>query len=112
MKDILSPSIPAVEDLFSRTVIQPVSILLTAGFLLAAGPACADGAFRTGLEVAALNGMPGVLSARWSGTHGDDAANTALLLAQLRDVPTFSTRTLPLRCRSHIPDPKPSIPDP
>ncbi|OBG90202.1 non-canonical purine NTP pyrophosphatase, RdgB/HAM1 family [Mycobacterium sp. E3251] len=41
----------------------------------------------SGLEVAALNGMPGVLSARWSGDHGDDAANTALLLAQLRDVP-------------------------
>lgn len=41
----------------------------------------------SGLEVAALNGMPGVLSARWSGNHGDDAANTALLLAQLRDVP-------------------------
>ncbi|WP_193046925.1 RdgB/HAM1 family non-canonical purine NTP pyrophosphatase [Mycolicibacterium baixiangningiae] len=41
----------------------------------------------SGLEVDALNGMPGVLSARWGGTHGDDAANTALLLAQLRDVP-------------------------
>ncbi|MFL0182170.1 MULTISPECIES: RdgB/HAM1 family non-canonical purine NTP pyrophosphatase [unclassified Mycobacterium] len=41
----------------------------------------------SGLTVAALNGMPGVLSARWSGGHGDDAANTALLLAQLRDVP-------------------------
>ena len=41
----------------------------------------------SGLEVAALNGMPGVLSARWSGNHGEDAANTALLLAQLRDVP-------------------------
>ncbi|OBG24767.1 RdgB/HAM1 family non-canonical purine NTP pyrophosphatase [Mycobacterium sp. 852002-51057_SCH5723018] len=41
----------------------------------------------SGLEVAALNGMPGVLSARWAGNHGDDAANTALLLAQLRDVP-------------------------
>lgn len=41
----------------------------------------------SGLEVAALNGMPGVLSARWSGRHGDDASNTALLLAQLRDVP-------------------------
>ena len=41
----------------------------------------------SGLEVAALNGMPGVLSARWSGNHGDDAANTALLLAQLREVP-------------------------
>ncbi len=41
----------------------------------------------SGLEVAALGGMPGVLSARWAGNHGDDAANTALLLAQLRDVP-------------------------
>jgi XTP/dITP diphosphohydrolase len=41
----------------------------------------------SGLEVAALNGMPGVLSARWSGNHGDDAGNTALVLAQLRDVP-------------------------
>jgi XTP/dITP diphosphohydrolase len=41
----------------------------------------------SGLQVAALNGMPGVLSARWSGNHGDDAANTTLLLAQLRDVP-------------------------
>ncbi|QYL30319.1 dITP/XTP pyrophosphatase [Mycobacterium shottsii] len=41
----------------------------------------------SGLTVAALNGMPGVLSARWSGNHGDDAGNTALLLAQLRDVP-------------------------
>jgi XTP/dITP diphosphohydrolase len=41
----------------------------------------------SGLEVAALNGMPGVLSARWSGVHGDDSANTALLLAQLRDIP-------------------------
>jgi len=41
----------------------------------------------SGLEVAALNGMPGVLSARWSGRHGDDPANTALLLGQMRDVP-------------------------
>jgi XTP/dITP diphosphohydrolase len=41
----------------------------------------------SGLEVDALNGMPGVLSARWSGRHGDDAGNTALLLAQLADVP-------------------------
>ncbi|MCI4675078.1 RdgB/HAM1 family non-canonical purine NTP pyrophosphatase [Candidatus Mycolicibacterium alkanivorans] len=41
----------------------------------------------SGLEVVALNGMPGVLSARWSGAHGDDVANYTLLLAQLRDVP-------------------------
>ena len=47
-------------------------------------PAVADD---SGLEVDALNGMPGVLSARWSGHHGDDADNTALLLGQLGDVP-------------------------
>lgn len=41
----------------------------------------------SGLEVDALNRMPGVLSARWAGVHGDDVANNALLLAQLRDVP-------------------------
>ncbi|WP_194819588.1 RdgB/HAM1 family non-canonical purine NTP pyrophosphatase [Nocardia sp. XZ_19_385] len=41
----------------------------------------------SGIEVDALNGMPGVLSARWSGRHGDDSANNTLLLAQLGDVP-------------------------
>jgi XTP/dITP diphosphohydrolase len=41
----------------------------------------------SGLEVDALNGMPGVLSARWSGWHGADLANTGLLLAQMTDVP-------------------------
>jgi XTP/dITP diphosphohydrolase len=41
----------------------------------------------SGLTVDALNGMPGILSARWSGRHGDDDANTALLLGQLADVP-------------------------
>lgn len=47
-------------------------------------PAVADD---SGLSVDALNGMPGVLSARWSGRHGDDGANLELLLAQLGDVP-------------------------
>ncbi|GAB4583576.1 RdgB/HAM1 family non-canonical purine NTP pyrophosphatase [Nocardia sp. IFM 10818] len=41
----------------------------------------------SGIAVDALNGMPGVLSARWSGAHGNDEANNALLLAQLGDVP-------------------------
>ncbi|ETT26761.1 nucleoside 5-triphosphatase RdgB [Rhodococcus aetherivorans] len=41
----------------------------------------------SGLEVDALNAMPGVLSARWSGRHGNDHANTELLLGQLQDVP-------------------------
>ena len=41
----------------------------------------------SGLNVDALNGMPGVLSARWTGGHGDDRANLELVLAQLADVP-------------------------
>lgn len=41
----------------------------------------------SGLEVDALNGMPGVLSARWAGVHGDDLANLSLVLAQIADVP-------------------------
>jgi XTP/dITP diphosphohydrolase len=41
----------------------------------------------SGLCVDALNGMPGVLSARWAGRHGDDEANLRLVLAQLADTP-------------------------
>ena len=41
----------------------------------------------SGLTVDVLAGMPGVFSARWSGRHGDDAANLDLLLGQLSDVP-------------------------
>ena len=41
----------------------------------------------SGLCIDALNGMPGVLSARWAGRHGDDEANLRLVLAQLAGVP-------------------------
>ena len=41
----------------------------------------------SGLCVDALNGMPGVLSARWSGPPKDDDRNNRLLLDQLADVP-------------------------
>ena len=58
------------------------------GFTATGLPCVADD---SGLAVDALNGMPGVLSARWSGQHGDgggkDEANYRLLLAQLSDVP-------------------------
>ncbi|MDI2131373.1 RdgB/HAM1 family non-canonical purine NTP pyrophosphatase [Yinghuangia seranimata] len=46
-------------------------------------PAVADD---SGLCVEALNGMPGIFSARWAGRHGDDRANLELLLAQLSDI--------------------------
>ena len=47
-------------------------------------PAVADD---SGLCVDALNGMPGVFSARWSGSGRDDAANLQLVLDQVADVP-------------------------
>ena len=47
-------------------------------------PAVADD---SGLCVDALNGMPGVLSARWAGRHGDDQANLDLVLGQVAGVP-------------------------
>ncbi len=47
-------------------------------------PAIADD---SGLCVDALNGDPGIFSARWAGKHGDDKANLEKVLAQLKDVP-------------------------
>ena len=47
-------------------------------------PAIADD---SGLCIDALNGDPGIYSARWAGTHGDDRANLEKVLDQLKDVP-------------------------
>jgi XTP/dITP diphosphohydrolase len=47
-------------------------------------PAAADD---SGLCVDALGGQPGIFSARWAGSHGDDQANLDLVLVQLADVP-------------------------
>ena len=54
------------------------------GFAHTGIPTVADD---SGLTVDALNGMPGILSARWSGRHGDDEANLRLVLGQLADTP-------------------------
>jgi XTP/dITP diphosphohydrolase len=53
----------------------------------AAGTGLPSVADDSGLCVDALNGMPGILSARWAGRHGDDAANLELVLDQVSDVP-------------------------
>jgi XTP/dITP diphosphohydrolase len=55
-----------------------------AGALATGLPSLSDD---SGLCVEALNGMPGVLSARWAGTPKSDARNNELLLSQLADVP-------------------------
>ena len=58
----------------------------------------------SGIEVDALNGMPGVLSARWAGSQKNDEANLNLLLSQLEDVPT-ERRTARYVCVAAYADP-------
>jgi XTP/dITP diphosphohydrolase len=64
-------------------------------------PAVADD---SGICADALNGMPGILSARWSGRHGDDQANLDLLLAQLSDTPD-ERRGAEFRCAAALVQP-------
>ena len=72
-------------------------------------PALADD---SGIEVDALNGLPGIYSARYSG-EGDDANNIKLLEA-MKDVPD-DKRTARFRCcivyMRHAEDPSPIIAD-
>lgn len=58
----------------------------------------------SGLSIDALNGMPGILSARWAGRHGDDRANLELVLAQLADVPD-GRRTAAFHCAAAVATP-------
>jgi len=57
----------------------------------------------SGLEVDALDGAPGVHSARFAGTPCDDDANNAKLIAALRDVPV-ARRTARFRCAITLAD--------
>lgn len=77
---------PNAEDVVETGLTFEDNALLKAHAAVAATglPALADD---SGISVVALNGMPGVFSGRWSGRHGDDAANLDLLLGQLSDVP-------------------------
>lgn len=97
MHRILEPLVPGVEVLGLDDVApydepaedQPTfegnALLKARAGVAASGlPTLADD---SGLCVDALNGMPGVLSARWAGLAKDDLANNRLLLEQLADVP-------------------------
>ena len=72
-------------------------------------PAIADD---SGLEVDALNGAPGIYSARYSGSGATDARNIEKLLAELKDVPE-AERTARFQCLMvylrHAADPTPLI---
>jgi len=57
-------------------------------------PAIADD---SGLCIDALNGDPGIFSARWAGVHGNDQANLEKVLDQLKDVPN-QKRTAHFKC--------------
>lgn len=97
LRRILAPIVPGIEVLGLADVApydepaetEPTfegNALLKARAALAATglPSIADD---SGICVDALNGMPGVLSARWSGPAKDNHANNLLLLGQLEDVP-------------------------
>ncbi|MFF8311068.1 RdgB/HAM1 family non-canonical purine NTP pyrophosphatase [Streptomyces lydicus] len=76
---------PDVPDVKETGVTFAENALLKAHALARATghPAVADD---SGLCVDVLGGAPGIFSARWAGTHGDDRANLTLLLAQLSDI--------------------------
>lgn len=62
-----------------NALIKAEAICLASGL-----PTLADD---SGLAVDALGGAPGVYSARYAGGHGDDEANNALLLKNLKEIP-------------------------
>jgi XTP/dITP diphosphohydrolase len=76
-----APDVPETGVTFAENaLLKATAIAISTGL-----PAIADD---SGLCVDVLGGAPGVFSARWSGSHGDDLANLTLLLAQLADVPS------------------------
>jgi XTP/dITP diphosphohydrolase len=97
LRRILAPALPDVEVLglddveayeevpeSGATFEENALIKAREGFRRTGRPTVADD---SGLTVDALNGMPGVLSARWAGRHGNDQANLELVLDQVADVP-------------------------
>jgi XTP/dITP diphosphohydrolase len=80
--ELRDPSVPEVEE--SGTTLEENARLKATAICAATGaPAIADD---TGLEVDALDGAPGVRSARFAGDDASYADNCALLLRRLSDV--------------------------
>ncbi len=97
LRRVLEPLVPGIE-VFGLDDVAPFDepaeteptfegnalIKARACFVATGLPSIADD---SGICVDALNGMPGVLSARWSGPPKSDDRNNRLLLDQLADVP-------------------------
>ena len=79
------------------TTFEENALIKARTAMAASGNQIAAIADDSGLSVDVLDGAPGVYSARYAGGHGDDAANNALLLQNLADVPV-SERTARFVC--------------
>ena len=99
MEAILSQNIPGIRILSlddivfegdieeDGTTFEENALIKARTAMEASGNGIAAIADDSGLAVDALNGAPGVYSARYAGGHGDDVANNALLLKNLADIP-------------------------
>ncbi len=74
------PELPDVEE--TGTTLQENSRLKAVEISDATGKPCL--ADDSGIFIDAINGDPGVYSARWSGGHGNDTANNAKVLQQIQ----------------------------
>ena len=97
----------AIED--GKTFVENALIKARHAAAATGLPALADD---SGLVVPRLGGAPGLLSARYAGTHGDSAANIARLLDEMRDLRGDARRAW-FHCAivllRHADDPQPLI---
>lgn len=77
------------------TFEENARIKAVAGMKASGMPCIADD---SGLEVFALDGLPGVMSARYAGGHGDDSANNEKLLRELENASDRSARYVCVIC--------------
>jgi XTP/dITP diphosphohydrolase len=94
VSDLTSGDFPDVEEtgttFLENATLKAVEISkVTSGIILSDD---------SGLEVDALGGEPGVYSARYAGTDGDNEANNAKLLSELSKLPTSTPKTARFKC--------------
>lgn len=88
LRDAAAVGLPEVEET-GATFLDNALLKARAGAAACGLPCVADD---SGLVVDALDGAPGVRSARYAGTHGDDDANLRLVLERMADVEDRSAR--------------------